>query len=102
MSSESAELALQLDEVVRGVPGVVALFSTRPAVVQSARELAPASPVALVTVSRSSVGVSIEVSVGVASETQAPVTARGVSQAIRDALETGTPADIHVRIARVA
>ena len=94
----SAELALRLDAVVREVPGVVTLFAASPALVQTVRALT-AGEAPLIEVGSNDAGLSITVSVGVAADAQAPVTARLVSDAVRAAVDG--PAEIHVRVSRV-
>ena len=93
-------LAQQLEEVVRGLPGVVALYSTQPAVVRSARELV-AGVEPLVAISQQGETLRIAVSVGVDASAQAPATAAGVAASIRAALPAGTDADVVVRVGRV-
>jgi hypothetical protein len=104
VNAELNQLALRLDAVVRVVPGVSSLFSAEPALVRSARAIAAAAPVALVSVAPGAEGLSIVASVGVSAAVQAPTTARTVSDAIRDALDptVAETAAIHVRISRIA
>ena len=95
-------LAAQLDDIARSVPGVSALYSTRPAIVTSLRQVA-AGPEAtsLVDVRSTDEGVSIVASIGVTSEIQGPRTAAAVSAALLDALPDGLHGAVHVRISRV-
>jgi len=94
-----SELAVRLDAVVREVPGVVTLFAASPALVQSVRALT-AGETPLTEVRTTDDGLTITVSVGVHADAQAPVTARLVSDAVRAAVDG--PAEIHVRVSRVA
>ena len=105
MSRDLAELALEVDAVIRSIPGVVTLFSVDPALLRTARELTSgAQDLALSQVLAGDDGLSIVASVGVAGDTQAPATARTISDAIRGSLgaDDRATASIHVRVSRVA
>ncbi|CAN5192516.1 hypothetical protein BH11ACT5_BH11ACT5_10510 [soil metagenome] len=102
MSTDHAELAARLDEVVRGVPGVSALYSATPAIVTSVRQLASGTaPASLISVRSSDDGCAIVASIGVASSVQGPRTAAAVSSAILAALPADLVASVHVRVSRV-
>lgn len=112
LSTETlATLGDRLDAVVRGVPGVVALYSATPAVLHAVTQLALGSNTAasLVRVTTTDTGIEILASVGVDPESQAPATAAAVASAIRAALADGaaaTSADgaealVNVRVSRV-
>ena len=93
---------MNLDDVVRAVPGVQALYSAAPALVASARQIAAGgADVALVAVKETAEGLDIIANIAVASSAQAPQTAAAVSAALLAALPAGTPASVHVRISRV-
>jgi hypothetical protein len=103
MSGSLSELALQLDDLVRTVPGVATLFSANPALLRSARQLTAGGEVAMITVGSTDTGLTVVASIGVMADVQAPITARAVSDAIRVAL-AGWPgvSEIAVRVSRVA
>ncbi len=103
MTGELDSVAMMLDDVVRSVPGVAALYSAQPAIVRSARELTTGAA-ALVVVRSDRNGVSVIASVGVVGDRQARATAQAVSEAIRDALVDGPAvgATVHVRVSRIA
>ena len=92
-----------LDSLVLGLPGVVSLFSTEPAIARSARELLSGER-ALVEVTGpvDAAPERIVASVGVDANAQAPVTAAGVAAAIRATLPPDAPTEIVVRISRVS
>ena len=93
---------MNLDDIVRSVPGVLALYSAPPAVVTSARQLvAGGGDVALVSVRGTPEGSEIVASIGVGGQEQAPRIAAAVSAAILAALPEGVPASVHVRVSRV-
>ncbi len=93
---------VRLDDVVRAVPGVVALYSAAPVVVASARQIvATGKDVALVSVRGTPEGSEIVASIGVGGQEQAPRIAAAVSAAILAALPEGVPASVHVRVSRV-
>lgn len=100
--TDLALLGRELDVVVRAVPGVVALYSARPAIVTSLRNVtAGDDPTSLVQVQSTDEGLSIVASIGVSSEWQAPHTAAVVSAAVLDAVPDGVHARVHVRVSRV-
>lgn len=102
MSAETAALAARLDDVVRTIPGVAALYSSTPAVIASVRQLAiGAEPSTLIAVSAVEDRCEIVVNIGVESTVQAPATAAAVSAAILDAVPTGLEAAVHVRVSRI-
>ena len=93
---------MNLDEIVRSVPGVLALYSAGPAVVTSARQLvAGAGDVSLVSVRENAGGTEIIASIGVGGDEQAPRIAAAVSAAILAAVPDGSSASVHVRVSRV-
>lgn len=101
MSATLTELARQLDEAVRAVPGVVTLFSADAALVRATRELTESVSPAMTSVRQTDDGLQIVASVGVDTERQVPATAKEVSDAIRGAV-TGEPiAGLVVRVSRV-
>lgn len=109
MTANLTELGLRLDDVIRAVPGVTAVFSTPTGLVRSVRSITARIPLALVAVSQTTLAdggdrLSIAASIGVSSEHQAPTTALAVSNAIRAALppETAEAASVQVRISRIS
>lgn len=103
MSVDLSALAVQLDDIVRAVPGVNVLYSATPAIVSSVRQIAPGgATTSLVQVRAADDGVQIVASIGVLASVQGPATAADVSAAILAAVPEGLEAKVHVRISRVA
>ena len=105
MSRQLSELGLQVDAIIRAVPGVVALFSADPILVRTARELtAGAEDVALTRIVEDNDVLTITASVGVDGDEQAPAAARTIADAVRAGLPEAYRADaaIHIRVSRVA
>ena len=92
--------AIDLDAVVRALPGVTGLYSTAPVVVRSVREIAVRSE-PLVSISGPTDAPIISVSVGVDSSAGAPATAASIARAIHAALPPGVRAEVSVRVSRV-
>lgn len=91
-----------LDDVVRAVPGVVALYSSAPAIVSTVRQLTTgASSATLVGATSTDAGYEVVANIGVTSDVQGPRTAEAVSAAILAALAGETVASVHVRISRI-
>jgi len=102
MTDDLDSLATRLDDIVRAVPSVTALYAAEPALLRSARELTVGrAGHPLVSVGRVEEGLSIVASVAASAHQQAPVTALAVSAAIRAALDPGIEAQILVRVSRI-
>lgn len=102
MSHDLSLLAERLDDVVRAVPGVRALYSAVPAIVTSVRQLGTGPEgLSLVEVRAVGDGCEITANIGVESAVQGPRTAAAVSSAILAALAPGLVATVHVRISRI-
>ena len=102
MSNDLAALAGHLDDVVRAVPGVSALYSATPAIVSSVRQIASGgTAIGLVQVRAADEGLQILASIGVLPDVQGPATAAEVSSAILAAVPSGMDAKVHVRISRI-
>ena len=101
MSANTAELALRLDDAVRAVPGVVALFSADAALVRATRELTASVAPAMVSIRETDDGLQVVVSVGMNTDRQVPETTRAVSDAIRDTVGGVPIAELVVRVSRI-
>ncbi|MGK9147612.1 hypothetical protein KXS11_08320 [Plantibacter flavus] len=85
------ELALALDEIIEGVPGVVGLTAAEPTLLRAAKEsigvlIGSNTPAARVNVKRSSGKTTVEANIAVSEEQSAPAVAHAVHDAIVDAL----------------
>jgi hypothetical protein len=95
-------LALELDEVVKSVPGVSALFAADQALVRSAKQLTTRKKsLPLTKVTRSGNAYAVTVSVGISSDKRAPDAAAAVASAVRAALPWPN-AEVLVRVSRIA
>ncbi len=102
MDHDLVLLASRLDDVVRAVPGVGALYSSTPAIVTSVRQIATRGEAAsLVAVRPQGEAYEIVANIGVLKAVQGPQTAAAVSAALLAALPDGMLASVHVRISRV-
>ncbi|MDH6180123.1 hypothetical protein M2152_000305 [Microbacteriaceae bacterium SG_E_30_P1] len=100
--TDLSALSTGLDAVAREVPGVVALYSARPAIVTTVRQLAAGSESpSLVDVRESDGSLAIVASIAVDSRERAPEIAAAVSAALLDAVPDGTRATVHVRVSRI-
>ncbi|MBI5160185.1 MAG: hypothetical protein HY996_02020 [Micrococcales bacterium] len=99
--TDADRLGGEVDALVRGVPGVVRMFSSDPAALRAARGLlhghADARP--LSAVSAGVAGTRIVVSVGVSSGHPVAETGARVAQAIR--ILAGEDSQVTVRVSRV-
>lgn len=102
MGLDLAALAARLDDIVRAVPGVSALYSSAPAIVTTVRQIGTgAANARLVSVRANGEGYDITANIGVTSSIQGPQTAAAVSAALLAALPQGVLANVHVRISRI-
>ena len=94
------ELAAVLEPLVRAVDGVSTVYSSLPALAQSAKQITSgADAVPLIAIDRASGAVTVTVNVGVSGAAQAPATAAAVAAAVRAAV--GVDAEVVVRVSRV-
>jgi hypothetical protein len=102
MSDDLRVLARELDDLVRGLPGVITLFAADPVMLRSAKQItARDEAIPLIAVRTSNESAEITVSVGVSSTSQAPETAAAVAAAVRTLLPW-PDALVHVRVSRVS
>jgi hypothetical protein len=102
MSDDLRAIAVNLDAVVRTVPGVATVFAADPALLRAAKQLTTGpDSVPLTAVSRAGDTLTVTVSVGVTGQNQAPDTAAAVAAAVRAELG-GNAAEILVRVSRIA
>ncbi len=102
MSDDLQELARRLDNLVRGVPGVLTLFAADPVLLRSAKQVtARDETLPLIAVRASNESAEITVSVGVSNENQAPETAAMVAAVIRASLPW-PDAVVRVRVSRIS
>jgi hypothetical protein len=101
MTPEHVLLAASIDDAVRAVAGVTAVYSASPVAVQTARAAITGGGAPLSAISSTETGLSVVVSVGVTPSVQAPVTALSVARAVREMIGGTVDADVSVRISRI-
>ena len=101
--TDTTALAQHLDDVVARIPGVTAVYSATPAIVNAVTQLALAgAPASRVSVAQGDGGLTVTASIGVDPDAQAPAVAAAVAAAVVAEIGGNDPATVTVRVSRVA